>query len=58
MPMNPFEYAVRECGPKAQDREKLINQMAVDGWEPSDVRAAPWWGWSSKDQITFRRLRS
>ncbi len=58
MTPSSFEYAVRECDPKPQERELLLNRMAQDGWEPTEVRPSPWWGWSSQDQLTFRRPRA
>ncbi|MCL3817298.1 hypothetical protein [Aeromicrobium wangtongii] len=50
-----FEYAVRECAPKAPIREALLNEMAAEGWEPVELRVGSVWEWSPKDQVTFRR---
>ncbi|WP_162891187.1 hypothetical protein [Aeromicrobium sp. A1-2] len=57
MATGQFEYAVRECAPKAPVRETLLNQMAGEGWEPVGLRVGSVWDWNSKDQVTFRRPR-
>lgn len=47
----------KRAGPAEQER--LLNELAADGWELVDARRSDaWdWGWSATDLLTLRRTR-